>query len=168
MKTKKLEKQDTEPFIKVKAVRVMSWLTAVDPSSSEKVCPFFLCVCVCFNTLRIKWTDRCRASTQHTSFVIRYAGFNYSSTKSSVNQTLLLVALCCLLSVFFCFVCWSQHIWTWAMTFEILNIRRKRKKNNTTFVFVLSIDSSFTPPLIPVSGIKEKEKKINYWYLAII
>jgi hypothetical protein len=35
-------------------------------------------------------------------------------------------------------------------------------------VFVLSIDSSFTPPLIPVSGIKEKEKKRNYWYLAII
>ena len=69
----------------------------------------FCCVCVlqytAYKVNRSLWS----ITTQHTSFVIRYAGFNYSSTKSSVNQTLLLVALCCLLSVLFCLLV-SAHM----------------------------------------------------------
>lgn len=85
----------------------------------------------------------------HTSFVIRYAEINYSNTKSSVNATLLFVALCCLFLVFQMNT--GDDIWNLTSKGNNLRVCVERR-----FIIHASFDSSF----------RDQRIEINYWYLA--
>lgn len=87
----------------------------------------------------------------HTSFVIRYAEINYSNTKSSVNATLLFVALCCLFLVFQMNT--GDDIWNLTSKGNHLRVCVEGR-----FIIHASFDSSF----------RDQRIEINYWYLSLV
>lgn len=111
-----------EPFFRVKAARRL-YAHSSGSSLLEKVCLFFFQY----------WTKR-------GVHILRYSirtRFNYSDTKSSVNETFLF-------GVLYRLYVSSQRNRRWYF-----------ESRRTTYMFVFNIDSSFTPTLIPVSGIKK-------------